>query len=153
MSFQPELVERIQGILDRSANTATPVVGTTFARPDRRHSAETFLETWNRVRMCTVASAGRNGAPHIAVVHAAFGEDGRLTMRMFENSVRQKDFRVNPRVALSKYDDDGSVMMVYGTPREVPDTQRPSRNAEGTGTIEVEIDITRIYAMSPRPRE
>ena len=153
LTFPPETVERIQPILDQSAATATPIVGKTFAREDRRDSAETFLKTWNGVRMCTVASAGPNGTPHIAVVHASFGEDGRLTMRMFENSVRQKDFRVNPRVALSKYDEEGSVMMVYGTPREVPNTQRPSRNADGTSTVEVEIDITRIYALSPRPRE
>jgi hypothetical protein len=101
---------------------------------------------WKEQRWCTVASVGPNGAPHIAVIHADFHADGRLTMRMFTGSVRAKDIVTNNRIALSK-NLDGAVAMVYGRARPVPGTEAVRQSAE---TVEVEIDITRIYSMKPK---
>jgi predicted pyridoxine 5'-phosphate oxidase superfamily flavin-nucleotide-binding protein len=148
-SWDPAFVARIQGVLDTSAAKATPVLANTFSRDDWRLNAESFLDSWNDVRMCIVGSASKDGKPHLAAIHANFTDDGRLTMRMFEESVRQKDFAENPRVALSKVTPTGGVMTVYGKPREVEGTLMPSRSGVGPGTVEVEIDINRIYAMQP----
>ena len=140
------LIDHVQGVLDRSAGSATPEVGRVFARDDWRLSARDFLDFWAAQRICTVASVGSEGQPHIAVVHAGFQNDGRLTMRMFTGSVRAKDFVTNSRVALSK-NLDGAVGMVYGRAHAIPGTEAVRQAAE---TVEVEIAITRIYAMKPK---
>jgi hypothetical protein len=140
------VVARIQEILDRSAATATPEVARVFARDDWRLSAREFLEMWSAQRWCTIASVGPKGQPHIAVIHADFQPDGRLTMRMFTGSVRARDIAGNDRVALSK-NLDGAVAMVYGRARPVLGTEAVRQGAE---TIEVEIAVSRIYAMKPR---
>lgn len=142
----PAVLARIQEILDRSAATATPEVARVFARPDWRLDAAAFLQLWAAQRWCTVASVGPAGQPHIAVIHAGFQPDGRLTMRMFTGSVRARDIAANPRVALSK-NLDGAVAMVYGRARVVPGSEALRGDSE---TVEVEIDVTRIYAMKPR---
>jgi hypothetical protein len=141
-----ELVARIQVLLDRSAGTATPEVGRVFARADWRLAAAEFLAMWRSQRICTVASVGPRGQPHIAVVHADFHADGRLTMRMFTGAVRARDIAANDRIALSKHL-DGAVAMLYGRARPVPGTEAVRQSAE---TIEVEITPTRLYAMKPR---
>ena len=146
MDSSNELVSRIQAILDRSAQSASPEVGRVFAREDWRLSASDFLAMWREQRWCTVSSVGPKGQPHIAVIHSDFQEDGRLTMRMFTGSVRAQDFLTNNRVALSK-NADGAVAMVYGRARVVPGTESVRGAAE---TVEVEIDVRRIYAMKPR---
>ncbi len=140
------LLEHVQSLLDRSAATATPEVGRVFARSDWRLSAATFLEMWRTQRICTVSSVGPKGQPHIAVVHAGFGQDGRLTMRMFTGSVRAQDIRTNNRVALSKHL-EGAVAMLYGRAFPVAGTEAVRQSAE---TIEVEVRLSRIYAMRPQ---
>lgn len=145
-AYPPEVTARIQAILDRSAATAGPEVARVFARPDWRLSAAQFLDMWRAQRWCTIASVGPNGQPHIAVIHADFQPDGRLTMRMFTGSVRARDIAANPRVALSKHL-DGAVAMVYGTARPVPGTEAVRHESE---TVEVEVDVRRIYAMKPQ---
>jgi len=142
----PEFLARIQDLLDASAASATPEVGRVFARESWRFSADDFLEMWAAQRICTVASVGAKGQPHIAVVQADFQEDGRLTMRMFTGAVRARDIAANSRVALSK-NLDGAVAMIYGRACPVPGTEAVRQGAE---TIEVVIDVTRIYAMKPK---
>lgn len=144
--WAPESIERIQGILDRSAATATPEVGRVFARDDWRLDAASFLAMWADQRWCTIASVGPQGQPHIAVIHSDFQPDGRLTMRMFTGSVRATDVTTNSRVALSK-NLDGAVATVYGRARPVEGTESARQGAE---TIEVEVEVSRIYAMRPQ---
>lgn len=149
--WTPEALARIQELLDRSAATATPVVGRVFARDEWRLDARTFLDTWNGVFTASCASATADGRPHLAALGAQFDAAGRLTMRMYEGSVRQKDFAGNPRVVLQKLGPEGTVMTVYGTPRVVPDSYMPNQTTPGTpGSHEVEVAITRVYAMRPR---
>ena len=145
VSWPSALLEQVQTLLDRSAASATPEVGRVFARDAWRLSADAFLAMWRTQRICTVSSVGPSGQPHIAVVHAAFGDDGRLTMRMFTGSVRAQDIRTNNRVALSKHL-DGAVAMLYGRAHPVPGTEAVRQAAE---TIEVDVHLTRIYAMRP----
>ena len=140
------LVAHVQALLDHSARTATPEVGRVFAREEWRLEATDFLRMWRAQRICTVASVGSQGQPHIAVVHADFHADGRLTMRMFTGSVRARDIAANQRVALSKYL-EGAVAMVYGHAHAVAGTEAVRQGAE---TVEVAISVTRIYAMRPK---
>ena len=144
-TWSDDAVERLGEILDRSASTATPEVGRVFARPDWRLSSREFLEMWSAQRWCTIASVGPQGQPHIAVIHADFQPDGRLTMRMFTNAVRASDIARNNRVALSK-NLDGAIATVYGRTHVVPGTERALHDAE---TVEVEVEVRRIYAMKP----
>jgi hypothetical protein len=144
-NWPEHVLKSVQEVLDRSAATASPEVGRVFSRADWRLGAQAFLEMWNGQRWCTIASVGPAGQPHIAVIHAEFQPDGRLTMRMFTGAVRAKDIAANSRVALSK-NLDGAVAMVYGRARVVPGTEAVRRDAE---TVEVEIDVRRIYAMRP----
>lgn len=145
-TWEPDAIARVQALLDRSAETATPVVGRVFARPDWRLSASEFLEMWSGQRWCTVASVGQQAQPHLALVHADFQSDGRLTMRMFTGSAREADILANPRVALAK-NLEGAAATVYGRARVVSGTAATRHDAE---TVEVEVDVTRIYAMRPR---
>jgi hypothetical protein len=145
VEFAPGVIERVQTVLDKSAASASPEVGRVFARDEWRLSAVEFLAMWEAQRWCTVASVGAKGQPHIAVIHAGFQADGRLTMRMFTGAVRADDIRKNSRVALSK-NLDGAVAMVYGRASVVPGTEAVRQSAE---TVEVEIEVTRIYAMKP----
>jgi hypothetical protein len=151
-TWDQAVLDKYQAILDKSKATATPVVGGTFGRDDWRFDAETFLNTWNDTRMCTVASASAEGHPHMAVIHANFDDQGVLSMRMLDGAVREKDFAANPRVALGKHTQDGAVMTVYGKPRVIPDSFKGPMGGDGSGpgSNRVEIDVTRIYAMKPR---
>ncbi|MCS6801598.1 MAG: pyridoxamine 5'-phosphate oxidase family protein [Chloroflexota bacterium] len=139
-------LDRIQAILDRTAKNARPEAARIFARDDWRFNAEQFMEFWQNTHWCTVASVGPNGQPHLAVIHSYFQPDGRLTMRMFTNSLRAKDLQTNNRVALNK-NADGAVATVYGRARIVPGSEAVRQGAE---SVEVEIDITSIYAMKPK---
>ena len=146
--WKPEVTQRIQEILDRSAATATPVVGRVFARDDWRLSAEQFLDAWKEHHMCAVATTGPKGQPHLAIIETAnFDDDGKLTMRMYEGSVRQKDLAANPRIALTKSVSRGPVLTVYGRATETPDS---GVDGYGGTTVESVIEITRIYAMVPK---
>lgn len=144
-TWSTDVIGRVQGLLDQSAATATPEVARVFTRSDWRLSATDFLDMWTAQRWCTIASVGPKGQPHIAVIHADFQPDGRLTMRMFTGAVRARDIATNDRVALSK-NLDGAVAMVYGRAHPVPGTEAVRHESE---TVEVEVEVRRIYAMRP----
>ncbi|MFN8533982.1 MAG: pyridoxamine 5'-phosphate oxidase family protein [Dehalococcoidia bacterium] len=137
---------KIQAILDKSAARAGAEVARVFARDDWRLDAEQFLEFWQNVHWCTVASSGPQGQPHLAVIHSYFQPDGRLTMRMFTSSLRAKDVQTNNRIALNK-NQDGGVATVYGRAVVVPGS---AAERQGGETVEVEIAISSIYAMKPK---
>ena len=49
-AWEPEAIRRVQEILDRSADSATPVIGRVFARADWRLDAKAFLSMWRAQR-------------------------------------------------------------------------------------------------------
>jgi hypothetical protein len=114
--------------------------------------AAEFVRFWNGVRMKAMATANAAGAPHIAPVHAEF-VNGRLRSTIYDNAVRRIDLQGNPRVALTTWDADGSVAIVYGRAREVPGSgrdTRPGASGQPRRTVALDIEITRIYAMKAR---
>lgn len=144
----------LQEILDDSAAQAGSAMAATFAREDRRLDAPAFREFWRSTRMFAVATAGRNGQPHIAPVHVLLQDDDTLEMAIFEDSVRLRDLRRDPRIAITSWADDGRVAIVYGACSEVPGSRRPVSAGGNLQSdrfiITMRIEITRAYAMHPR---
>jgi hypothetical protein len=151
-TWSSHLLEPIQGALDQGMKRAGVAVRDTFARSDRRLTALEFVTFWNACRMKAMATVGNDGSPHIAPVHAEFVA-GRLRSTIYENAVRRRDLRANPRVALTTWGVNGAAAIVYGRARELPDSSRETRPG-ATGavrrTVALDIEITRIYAMGPR---
>jgi hypothetical protein len=113
-----------------------------------------FVEFWNGSRLKAMATQGTNG-PHVAPVHAEF-VSGRLRSTIYENAVRRRDLRRNPSVALTTWGANGAAAIVYGIAREVPESSRetrPGATGRSRRTVALEIDVTRIYCMKPRPVE
>jgi hypothetical protein len=143
----------IQTILDRSLADAGVAVRDTFDRPERQMSALEFVTFWNASRMKAMATVGPRAVPHIAPVHAEFVA-GRLRTTIYENAVRRRDLRSNTAVALTTWGPNGAVAIVYGTAREIPDSlreTRPGATGQPRRTVALDIEVTRIYAMKPRP--
>jgi hypothetical protein len=151
-NWQPGVLDPLQRILDRSRTRAGRAVRDSFERPERRMNALEFVTFWNGSRLKAMATVGKNGAPHIAPVHAEF-VNGRLRSTIYENALRRRDLRDNWRVALTTWGPHGAVAIVYGRARETPNSLRETRpGATGTPrrTVALDIEITRIYAMKGR---
>lgn len=151
-AWPAEVLERLQRVLDRSRSRAGQAVRDTFAHPERQMTALEFATFWNASRMKAMATVGRNGAPHIAPVHAEL-VNGRLRSTIYENALRRSDLRDNPHVGLTTWGPHGATAIVYGRAREIADSLRETRaGATGTPrrTVALDIEITRIYAMKGR---
>ena len=146
----------LQELLDRSVETAGPAIKATFGREDRRFNAEQFREFWRATRMFAVSTAGKSGAPNIAPVHVTLREDDDLEMAIFEDSVRLKDLRRDPRISITSWGEGGAVVIVYGRCSEIEGSRRevnPGGNPELRRYVTMmRIEMTRAYAMKPAPR-
>ncbi len=147
-------LQLLQDLIDRSAASAGPAAADSFAYPARQMSAAEFVEFWQSVRLVAMATTGENGAPHIAPVHARL-DGGRLRLVIYDNTLRRRDIAANPRVAFTTWRADGAAAIVYGVAREVAGTLRPARAAQSgkpRQVIELEVKLTRVYAMRPPNR-
>ncbi len=142
----------LQEIIDSSLASAGPAVKATFDRDERRMSEEELRTFWSETRMFAVSTVGANGAPHIAPVHVAMQDDGSLEMAIFDDSVRLKDLRRDPRIAITSWAPDGRIAIVYGRATEVPDTRREVGRDPGRFILTMRIEVDRAYAMKPGPR-
>jgi Pyridoxamine 5'-phosphate oxidase len=136
---------RLQALIDRSIQTATPSVAESVAYRERQMSAAEFVEFWRSVRLVAMTTVGAAGQPHTAPVHAQLGgarfrmgpaheADGdansnltTLRVVIYENAVRRADLALNPRVAFATWRDDGSAAILYGRATEVPESIREAR--------------------------
>jgi len=146
----------LEELLAKSAESAGPAIAATFNHPERQLSVDEFRQFWRGTRMWAVATAGKNGAPHIAPVHVLLEDGDVFRMSIFEDSARLTDLRRDPRVAVTSWGEDGTIAILYGRCSEVPGSRRElSRpgNADERAVISVEIAPTRLYVMCPRPRE
>lgn len=152
-TWRPAALAALQAVLDRSRAGAGQAVRDTFEHPERRMTAAEFVSFWNGVRTKAMATCGADGAPHIAPVHAEFVA-GRLRSTIYENAVRRRDLRANPRVAFTTWGAHGAAAIVHGIAREIADSgrdTRPGATGRARRTVALEIEVTRIYAMKPRP--
>jgi hypothetical protein len=151
-TWPAEALTALQAVLDASQATAGTAVRESFDRPQRRMTAAELVAFWNDTGLKAMATVGPDGAPHIAPVHAQF-VDGGLRTTIYENALRRRDLRRNPRVALTTWGPGGAVAVVYGRAREVPGSERdtrPGASGRPRRTVALDIEITRIYAMGPR---
>jgi nitroimidazol reductase NimA-like FMN-containing flavoprotein (pyridoxamine 5'-phosphate oxidase superfamily) len=142
----------LQQILDESLASAGPAVKATFDREERRLSAEELREFWRETRMFAVSTVSANGSPHIAPVHVALSDDDSLDMAIFEDSVRLKDLRRDPRIAITSWAPDGRIVIVYGRAHEVEGSRREVGRESGRHVLSMRIEVDRAYAMRPSPR-
>jgi hypothetical protein len=150
----PADLQALQNLIDRSAASAGPAAADSLAYPARQMSAAEFVEFWASVRLVAMATTGENGSPHIAPVHARL--DGtRLRLVIYDNTLRRRDIAADPRVAFTTWRADGAAAIVYGVAREVAGSLRPARAAQSgkaRQVIELEVRLTRVYAMRPPDR-
>jgi len=144
-------VTDLQALIDRSTRTATPALAESVAYPGRQMTAEELVEFWKSVRMVAMATVGPAGQPHIAPVHAEI--DGTtLRLVIYEDTVRRVDLARNPRVAFTTWK-DGAVAIIYGRAREIPGSARdarPGQSGRPRRVVEIEVRMTRVYALRPR---
>ena len=144
-------LQALQKLIDRSAASAGPAAADSLAYPARQMRAEEFVEFWESVRLVAMATTGESGRPHIAPVHARL--DGvRMHLVIYDNTLRRRDIAANPRVAFTTWRADGAAAIVYGVAREVAGSLRPARAAQSGNprqVIELEVKLTRVYAMRP----
>jgi len=151
-TWPPEVLAKLQVLLDRTRRVGGEAILDTFSRPERQLSALEFAQFWNATRMKAMATVSPDGTPHMAPVHAEL-IGGRLRTTIFEKAVRRADLRTNPRVSFTCWGPHGAAAILYGRAHEVPDSLRESRTgASGAPrrTVTLEIEITRIYAMRGR---
>ena len=142
----------LQTILDDSLASAGPAMKAVFGRDDRKLGAEQLREFWKSARMFAVATVGRDGGPHIAPVHVLMADNDELEMSIFEDSVRLRDLRRDPRIAITTWGEEGPIAIVYGRCSEVPDSRREAGPNSGRYVITMRIEVDRAYAMRPAPR-
>ena len=147
-------LQSLQNLIDRSVASAGPAAGESLAYPERQMNAAEFVEFWQSVRLVAMATVGENGSPHLAPVHARL--DGiRLRLVIYDNTLRRRDIAANPRVAFSTWRADGAAAIVYGVAREIAGSLRPastSCSGKPRQVIELEVKLTRVYAMRPPER-
>ena len=144
-------IAALQALLDRSVTSATPAIADSVAYPERQMSASQFVEFWQSVRLVAMATVGEGGRPHIAPVHAALSGT-TLRLVIYDNTVRRVDLARNPRVAFSTWRADGAAAIVYGRAREIEGSLRPARpgrSGKPRQVVEIEVKLTRVYAMRP----
>jgi pyridoxine/pyridoxamine 5'-phosphate oxidase len=142
----------LQRLLDRSLASAGPAIKATFDRDERRLSADELRELWRDTRMFAVSTVSGNGAPHIAPVHVLLTEDDGFEMSIFEHSVRLRDLRRDPRVAITTWAPGGRIVILYGRAREVERSRREVPRDPGRYVLTMEIEPDRAYAMRPALR-
>ncbi|HJU29260.1 MAG TPA: pyridoxamine 5'-phosphate oxidase family protein [Candidatus Binataceae bacterium] len=141
----------LQEIISRSTASARAAVSDSVAYPERQMTAREFADFWAEVRLVAMATVGPNGQPHMAPVHAKL--DGtKLRLVIYDNTIRRADLARNPRVAFSTWNAEGAAAIVYGRAREIAGSLRPSRpgrSGRPRQVVEMEVELTRIYAMRP----
>jgi hypothetical protein len=118
-------------------------------------TAAELAEFWQNVSMVAMATVGKRGQPHIAPVHARL-EGTKLRLVIYDNAVRRQDLIANPRVAFTTWSPNGAVAILYGRAREIPQSRRPARpgrSGKPRFVVEVEVELTRVYAMKAPQRE
>lgn len=148
----PEELDALQALLDHSVETASPAVADSVGARKRQMRAAELVEFWTRAPLLAMTTVGPAGQPHSAPVHARL-KGVRLHLVIYDNTVRRRDLASNPRVSFVGWGSDGEALILYGRAREVPGSLRPARDSAGGNprrVVEIEVELTRIYAMRGR---
>ncbi len=148
----PDQLSALQTLLDLSVHSAGASVADSVAAPARQMTAAELVAFWRSVRLVAMTTVGSAGQPHTAPVHAEI-RGTTIHLVVYEDTLRRRDLRTNPRVAFTTWGADGAAVIAYGRAREVPDSLRDARPGQ-SGTprrvVALEVKLTRIYALGPR---
>jgi hypothetical protein len=97
--------------------------------------------------MCAAATSGSGRWPHLAGVRLEFNAEAELHMLLYQGGPRERDLRDNPRVALQKQDDDGTVLTVYASAKF--DDEEAAIDRRGRSHVQVRLMPLRLYGMGP----
>ncbi len=151
-SQSPDDLARLQAVLDFSSETASASVAASVAEPSRTMNATELTEFWESVGLVAMTTVGASGQPHSAPVHARLLGD-TLSLVIYEDTVRRRDLRHNPRVAFTTWSGLGTAVILYGRAEEVPGSlrdARPAASGKPRKVVEILVRLTRVYAMGPR---
>lgn len=147
-------LSELQAVIDRSTRTAGAAVADSVGYGPRQMTARELVDFWREAPLVAMATVGAGGRPHIAPVHARL-EGARLRLVVYDNALRRADLKENPRVAFSTWRADGAAAILYGIAREIPGSLREARHAKSGNprrVVEIEVRLTRVYAMRPPER-
>ncbi|MBQ1026074.1 hypothetical protein [Micromonospora sp. C95] len=145
--WDPDGLARVQRILDASLDRAGQVQRSFFGKPGRVLPARDFLETWNSIYMCAVATYGSSRWPHLAAVKLQFDRSASLNMFLYLDTVRERDLQTSPRLALQKQRDDGTVLTCYA--RAGARATAPITDARGRSHVVLPLEPVRMYGIGP----
>jgi hypothetical protein len=140
----------LHALLEKSSGLAHGALADSVAWPPRRMSAAELFDFWRGIRLVSMSTVGRAGQPHTAPVHAELHGD-HLRLAVYEDARRRHDIASNPRVAFTAWNDDGAVVILYGRASEIEGSlrsARPSQSGRERRVVDLEVKLTRIYAMS-----
>jgi len=142
----------LRALLEASSTVAGPALADSVAFTPRRMSAAELFEFWRGVRVVAMTTVGAGGQPHTAPVHAEF-VGSALHLLVYEDAVRRRDIAANDRVSFTTWNSDGAVAILYGRATEVDGSlraARPSQSGRERKVVEVEVRLTRVYAMGAK---
>jgi hypothetical protein len=147
-----EKLDELAALLERSTAVAGPALADSVAYAPRRMSAAELFEFWRGVRLVAMTTVGSSGTPHSAPVHAEL--DGTaLRVLVYEDATRRRDIAANDRVSFTTWNADGAAVILSGRAREVEGSlraARPSQSGRERKVVEVEVRLTRVYAMGAK---
>jgi hypothetical protein len=142
----------LEVLLERSSGAAGPALADSVAYAPRRMSAAELFEFWRGARLVAMTTVGPSGTPHSAPVHAVL--DGtKLRLLVYENATRRRDIATNDRVSFTTWNGDGAAVILSGRAKEVEGSlraARPSQSGRERKVVEVEVRLTRVYAMGAK---
>lgn len=116
-------------------------------------SAAELFEFWRGIRLVAMTTVGPGGRPHSAPVHAEL-HGPVLRVLVYEDATRRRDIAANDHVSFTTWNADGAVAILYGRAREIEGSLRPARPSQAgreRKVVEVEVTLTRVYAMGSKP--
>lgn len=143
----------LQALLEKSADVAGPALADSVGFGPRRMSAAELYEFWRGIRLVAMTTVGPGGRPHSAPVHAEL-HGPVLRVLVYEDATRRRDLAMNDRVSFTTWNADGAVAILYGRAREIEGSlraARPSQAGRERRVVEVEVTLTRVYAMGSKP--
>lgn len=106
----------LQQIIDTSAATAGAAIKRNFIGGGWSMSAAEFVGFWGAERMASISTISGDGAVHAVPLNIRL-IDGMFYIPTFADAQRLRDHRVNPRCAITSWDDAYHAVIVYGTAR------------------------------------
>ena len=143
---------RLQALLEDSAGVAGPALADSVGFAPRRMTADELFEFWRGIRLVAMTTVSASGHPHTAPVHAEL-HGSTLRVLVYADATRRRDIAHNDRVSFTSWNADGAVAILYGRATELEGSLRPARPSQSgreRSVVEVEVRLTRVYAMGAK---